>query len=143
MHDFGLEVRPAKKVANMVVGHLMKRNICTCRPRDSLRRAAEIMSNGECGTLPVVNDEGRLVGMVTDRDLCMAACRDGSPPESTRVASVACPDVVTVREDDSAKQAEGLMREHRLRRLPSKRRTVRRPKRPKCSVSALARFSTD
>jgi len=65
-----------------------------------------------------VNDQGRIVGMVTDRDLCMAACRDRSPPESTRVATIASPSVVTVREDDTAEQAEALMREHRLRRLP-------------------------
>lgn len=102
----------------MIVGQLMKRNIYTCRPSDSLRRAAEIMSNGECAILPVLDDEGRITGMVTDRDLCMAACRAGSAPESTRVASVASPNVVTVREDDVAEQAEALMRKHRLRRLP-------------------------
>jgi len=102
----------------MVVRELMKREVCTCRPSDSLRRVAEIMSKGACGVLPLVDEQGVVVGIVTDRDLCMAACRDGSPPESTLVSSVANRQVQTVREDDTPERAEQLMREHCIRRLP-------------------------
>jgi CBS domain-containing protein len=102
----------------MMVGQLMSRKVCTCSPDDSLQRAAEVMSDGQCGCLPLVDDGGRIVAIVTDRDLCMAACRDGLPVTSTPVSMVASPDVLTIREDATAEEAELVMRKNCVRRLP-------------------------
>ena len=102
----------------MNVGQLMNCTVRTCRLDDTLRGAAEIMSKGACGSLPVVGGDGRIVAIVTDRDLCMAACRDALPVETTPVSKVACYQPVTIRENASAMEAEQLMRNHHVRRLP-------------------------
>jgi CBS domain-containing protein len=102
----------------MLIGELMERNVTTCRPEDSLSRAAKLMWASDCGTLPVVDGAGRIVAILTDRDLCMASCGRGLSPETTPVSRVARHHVVTVREDESAETAEDLMRTYQVRRLP-------------------------
>ncbi len=56
----------------MNVGDLMTRDVKTCRSHDSLDRAARIMWDHDCGCVPVVDANGKAVGMITDRDVCMA-----------------------------------------------------------------------
>src|SRR5262249_35225 len=102
----------------MLVGDLMRYDVETCRPHDSLRRAAELMWEANCGSLPVVDDDGCVIAIVTDRDLCMASCRAGRSPETTPVSRVACGEVLTVREGDTTETAEHIMRSHHVRRLP-------------------------
>lgn len=102
----------------MLVRDLMQREIRTCRGGDSLAVAAELMWEGGCGSLPVVSDEGRIVAFLTDRDICMAVCREGLSPASTPVVRVASRDVLTVRDDDGSEAAEEVMRRHHVRRLP-------------------------
>jgi CBS domain-containing protein len=102
----------------MLVRDLMQREVKTCRENDSLRVAAERMWQGGCGSLPVVSDEGRVVAILTDRDVCMAVCRQDLSPSTTPVVRVASRNVLIVHEDDSAETAEGIMRMHHVRRLP-------------------------
>jgi CBS domain-containing protein len=66
----------------------------------------------------MIDGDGELLAIVTDRDLCMAACREGLPPDETPVASMATYGVLTVRENESIEEAELLMRRHHIRRLP-------------------------
>ena len=58
---------------NVRVRDVMSRDPATCRSSDTASEAARIMWDRDCGAVPVTDAEGRAIGMVTDRDLCMAA----------------------------------------------------------------------
>src|SRR5690606_28351921 len=76
-----------RKVA-MQVRELMTRDVQVCGPRDDLNRAAQIMWDHDCGVVPVVDSERRPIGMVTDRDVCMAAYTQGKPLSAIRAEEV-------------------------------------------------------
>lgn len=63
----------------LTVQHAMASDLRTCRPDDTLERALEIMSTHQVRRLPVVDDEGRVRGMVSTNDVIRAADREGSP----------------------------------------------------------------
>jgi CBS domain-containing protein len=64
----------------------MTSDVRTCRPETNLAEAVRDMWEGDCGALPVVSDEGRVIGMITDRDVCIAvATRGGSADASPSV----------------------------------------------------------
>ena len=85
---------------------------------DTLAEAAERMWAGDCGCLPVVNDDGVVVAMVTDRDICMAAWSRNQPPQNLRVPEAMSKSLVTCTPDDTVENVEGTMRLARVRRLP-------------------------
>jgi CBS domain-containing protein len=89
-----------------------------CRPEDSLDTAASRMRDGDCGCLPVVDADGRVVGMVTDRDICMTALTTAATLAEVRVARAMTRHVATTRPLDSLEDAEYTMRQHQVRRLP-------------------------
>ena len=74
----------------MKVEDLMTRSVGTCRPTDTLSSAAQLMWERDCGCVPVVSDDGsnRVVGMLTDRDICMAAHFRGASPGALPVGQV-------------------------------------------------------
>ena len=102
----------------MDVGQLMVREVETCRPLDTLNTAARIMWEHDCGCVPVVDDDARVVGMLTDRDICMAAYTQGRPLDAIPVANVMSKDVHTCKADDPIAFAQGIMRAYKVRRLP-------------------------
>lgn len=102
----------------MSIRHLMTTRPLTVSLHDSLAVAAERMWAGDCGCLPVVNDEGVVVAMVTDRDICMAAWSQNQPPQSLRVPQAMSKGVVTCNSDDTVEAVESAMRWARVRRLP-------------------------
>ena len=102
----------------MKVGRLMTSNARTCRPTDSLSQAAEIMWQSDFGCLPVVNESGEAIAMITDRDICMAAFTQGKALSQIAVANAASRTLVTVRDNDTIETAESLMRRHQIRRMP-------------------------
>ena len=102
----------------MRVAEMMTRDVRTCFPTDSLNRAAQIMWEGDCGCVPVVDVQGTVVGIVTDRDVCMAAYTQGRRLAEMTVESAASKNVVTVGEGDSLHRAECLMHDAQVRRLP-------------------------
>ena len=57
----------------MNVEQIMNREVRSCGPHDPLNKAAQIMWDTPCGAVPVVDEQGRPVGFLTDRDVCMAA----------------------------------------------------------------------
>jgi CBS domain-containing protein len=63
----------------MLVEQIMSRPAVTCSASDALGRAAQLLWDHDLGSLPVVDADGRLVGMITDRDICMAAYLRGQP----------------------------------------------------------------
>jgi len=106
----------------MNVGQLMTRQIRTCRPDDSLNDAAQIMWEEDCGCVPVVQDDDRehprLVGIVTDRDVCMAAYTQGKPLGAIPLISVMQRDLATCVETDPVGVALSILRTRQLHRLP-------------------------
>lgn len=102
----------------MKVEDIMTHPVFSCSPQDSLERAAQLMWDHDCGCLPVVSDEGDLVGIVTDRDLCMAAYTRGKSLRDVCVDAAMSDRVVSCRPRDEIAQVEELMRHHQLRRLP-------------------------
>jgi CBS domain-containing protein len=101
----------------MKVRDVMSEDVFICNPDDNLATAALRMWNHDCGVLPVV-ERGRVRGVITDRDICMALALKGQPPAAVRVAEViAGPAVSCVPGTDVAEALE-IMRDHQVHRLP-------------------------
>jgi len=102
----------------MNVEEMMSIRVATCREGDSLERAAQLMWDTDCGVVPVLDAESRVVGMVTDRDVCMAAYTQGKPIWQIPVTSACSRKVYACKLSDSLQTAENLMRVAQVRRLP-------------------------
>ena len=105
----------------MNVEELMARDVQTCAPYDSLDRAAQIMWECDCGSVPVVeavDGRGRVVGMITDRDICMAAYTQGRPLSEIGVGSVMARVVHACRKTDPIEEALQIMRRCQVHRVP-------------------------
>ena len=99
------------------VRDVMTPNVHAASPTDSLASAAEIMSSQDVGSLPVV-ENGRLIGVLTDRDIVVRAVAERVTPETLNVGDVASRQPVTVQPDEDLDEALRLMAHHRVRRLP-------------------------
>jgi CBS domain-containing protein len=98
----------------MKVRDLMTSDVKACLPEMNLAEAVKEMWDGDCGALPVVNNEGRVTGVITDRDICIAVATRGGPADR----DVAPDHVHTCLPDDDAAAALQTMKQHRIRRLP-------------------------
>ncbi len=96
----------------------MTREVRVCTIHDSLNAAARIMWDHDCGCVPIVDGHGRLVGIVTDRDICMAAYTQGLPLSAIPVERVMSPRVISCARGDDLEAAHRLMRTHEIHRLP-------------------------
>lgn len=101
----------------MQLRDVMTRDVVMCPPDATLVDAARRMRDEDVGALPV-GENGRLQGMVTDRDIVVRAIAEERSPAETRVADVCSAEVVSCREDDSLEDAADIMAEHQIRRLP-------------------------
>ncbi len=97
---------------------LMQRHVGACRPEDSMASAAQIMWEHDCGVVPVVDAERRVVGIVTDRDLCMAAYTKGRALAQMRVGDAMQKPVFCCHEEDTRAAIHEAMRMHQVRRIP-------------------------
>lgn len=105
----------------MKVQQLMTRNVETCRADECLDRAAATMWERDCGVLPVVgpgNGAERVVGMLTDRDICMAAYTQGRPLREITVATAMSKSLCSCRSTDAVEVALRIMETNQIRRLP-------------------------
>ncbi|MBI4516536.1 MAG: CBS domain-containing protein [Deltaproteobacteria bacterium] len=102
----------------MSVAEMMSQDVKTCRPQDTLNSAAHLMWEFDCGCVPVVDSDNHVVGMLTDRDICMAAYTQGALLSELGVASAMSKEVYTCGPQDTPAAAEELMRAHQIRRLP-------------------------
>lgn len=101
----------------MKVSEIMTPNPVTCSSSDNLNTAAMRMWDRDCGILPVV-DDGRVQGVITDRDICMALAFKGAKPAGVTVAEVINGQVYGCSPDDDVADALATMREHQVHRLP-------------------------
>jgi CBS domain-containing protein len=86
-------------------------------PAQSLTEAAEVMRGEDVGSVPVV-EEGRLTGILTDRDIVTRAVAERRDPQTVKVDEIASRDVLTVEPEQDLDEALALMARHQVRRLP-------------------------
>ena len=102
----------------MRVKELMTQPVQSVSAGDTLDRAACLMWDHDCGALPVLDGNQRLVGVLTDRDICMSALFQGLPLRDIRVGDVMTSDVRRCGPEDDITAAEHLMGTHQVHRLP-------------------------
>jgi CBS domain-containing protein len=101
----------------MKVQDVMTRDVHSCRPDTNLSMAAMQMWDGDFGVLPVENG-GRIVGMITDRDICMAAATKHCDPATIQVDEVITGQVHSCSPDTDIREALKVMQRNKVRRLP-------------------------
>jgi CBS domain-containing protein len=101
----------------MIVAEVMTQNARTCSPTDPLHVAVQIMWEQDCGSVPVVREDGHVIGMITDRDICMATYLRGQRLDECVVRDVMAAPAITCRPSDPIDKAESAMRAHRVRRV--------------------------
>jgi CBS domain-containing protein len=102
----------------MQIQDIMSRPAITCRATDTLHTAARLMWDEDCGAIAVTDDAGKLVGIVTDRDICMSTFTRGQAPQQIMVADAMAKQVYSCTGNDSVSAAERLMSEYQIRRVP-------------------------
>ena len=104
----------------MRIEKVMTHEVYTCRQDDSLEHAAQLMWDRNCGCLPVCTFDGatRVVGLITDRDICMCALFQHKPLAELRVSQAMSKEVRACKPGDSITAAEKVMAEAQIRRLP-------------------------
>jgi CBS domain-containing protein len=102
----------------MNVEDVMTREVRTCRSTDSLELAARLMWDGDLGCVPVVDEAKKPIGIVTDRDICMAAMFHAVPISRLSVVGTMATTVHVAHIGDTMQSAVDLMRTKQVRRLP-------------------------
>jgi CBS domain-containing protein len=100
-----------------IVRDAMTPGVETVTPSQPLQDAARMMKAGDFGALPVVED-GRLIGVLTDRDIVVRAVAVGMDVTTAKVGEIASKSPVTVTADQDLDEALDLMARHRVRRIP-------------------------
>ncbi len=101
----------------MKVRELMATEPISVEPKATLGEVATLMKQQDCGSIPVV-EGGRLVGIVTDRDIVVRGVAAGKDPKTQRVSEVMSANPVTIGPDDDVTDAEKKMADRQIRRLP-------------------------
>ena len=102
----------------MKVAELMTRDVAVCGPNDSMNRAVQLMWERDCGCVPVLDADRRVLGMITDRDVCMASYTRGVPLSASPVAQAMSRRVYACTPNDDVHTALEKMAERQLHRLP-------------------------
>jgi CBS domain-containing protein len=96
---------------------VMTRDVKMVGPESTIMEAARQMRDGDFGMMPVAEDDHRIVGAITDRDIAINAVAQGRDPRTT-VREVMTADVVWAYEDDPVERGVEIMSKHQIRRLP-------------------------
>ena len=102
----------------MTVRRVMSSNVVYLTPDDTVSRAAKLMARHNIGILPVCSKDGRLRGVVTDRDIAMRCVAFGNPAEETTLREIMTRGSVTVSPEDDITHATEIMSKEKVRRLP-------------------------
>jgi CBS domain-containing protein len=104
----------------MKVRDFMTPTPACCLATDTAQKVAEILRDQNAGSVPVVQDQEsrRLMGIITDRDLCCSVIAQGLDPKNTPIERFITRNPVTCREDENLEECERAMQEHQIRRIP-------------------------
>ena len=100
-----------------LVRYIMATDVETAKPETTVADLARLMEKADVGSIPVVRD-GKLEGIVTDRDIVIRAIAEDRDPQSTPVGEVCTGNPTTLEPSQSVDEAVQAMREHDIRRLP-------------------------
>lgn len=101
----------------MQVREIMTNDPVCCSSDSSIKDAAQLMIDHDCGEIPVLDDRGKLAGVVTDRDIACRAVAQGRSPE-TPVAEVMSSPAHTVTQEMSVEDCCKTMEDNQIRRVP-------------------------
>lgn len=102
----------------MIVKEIMTHNVTTCHPDATLESAAILMWNGDCGTVAVIDDESKVIGIITDRDICMAVALQHKAASEIQVQEVMSRNLFTCQPENDIMSALKIMSFQKVRRLP-------------------------
>lgn len=102
----------------MKVKEIMTPNAKAIWLTESLADAAQLMWENDCGVLPIIKDGRKVIGMITDRDICMAVAMSDRNPSAVSVEEVMTGQVYSVNPEDDLDHALEAMQELKIRRLP-------------------------
>jgi CBS domain-containing protein len=102
----------------MQIKEIMTHAVVSCPVSATTDAAARLMWEFDCGMVPVLDDDGRLAGVITDRDICMAAYTQGVGLAAIPVTSVMARQVVAAHLEDTVESVESLMQTSQIRRVP-------------------------
>lgn len=97
---------------------IMTPNPRTCSPQDLSIEPGKIMRDEDVGIVPVVEENQKLVGVVTDRDLCLGVVAEGKHPREVKIADCMSEELITCKPEDNVQKAQELMQEYQVRRIP-------------------------
>jgi len=104
----------------MKVREAMTPNPVCCMPTDTAQRVAKILCEQNVGSMPVVSDQQsrKLIGMITNRDICCSIVAEGLDPKKTPIEKYMTSDPVSCRDGENLDKCERAMQEHQIRRIP-------------------------
>jgi len=102
------------------IREIMSRDPACCVLSDTAQTVAKILCDRSIGSMPVVADQRsrKLVGMITDRDLCCSVIAEGMDPKTTQIEKLITLAPLTCRDGENIEICERLMQEHQVRRIP-------------------------
>ena len=110
----------------MKVKSIMAKEVGFCHPTDNFSKAVEIMRQKDCGVVPIVDEKKKVVGIITDRDICIALASQNKKASEIKVSEVIKSKIVVCAESDDAETVLKRMKRKQIKRLPvvSKKREL-------------------
>jgi CBS domain-containing protein len=102
----------------MTCAEVMTPSPTVCQPQHTAIEAAELMKREDCGLVPVVSESGKLVGVLTDRDIVVKVVAEGRDPRNTAVSEVMSTEVATCLPQETIQTAMEQMATRQVRRIP-------------------------
>jgi CBS domain-containing protein len=102
----------------MTVQEIMTTNVACCGPETKLNQLARMMVEHDCGEIPVADTSGKLIGVVTDRDICCRAVAHDCNPCDTSASEIMSSPVVSTKPNMSLDECAQLMESNQIRRIP-------------------------
>ena len=97
---------------------VMTKNPKVCAPTDNVQQAAQLMKSEDVGPIPIVGNDSKLEGIITDRDIVLKVVAEGRDPKTTKLAEVMTGDLITCAVDGDIEETLNLMEDHQVRRIP-------------------------
>ena len=102
----------------MKLREIMTEHVVRIHPEETVAVAARMLEHNNIGAMPVCGSDGRLYGMLTDRDIVTRCLASGKSPQTTRVREIMTGKIYVGRPDMEVSLAAGLMGKEQIRRLP-------------------------
>ncbi len=102
----------------MLVKEIMKRNVVTVRPDVSVMEAAKIMNERRIGSLVIIDGVGRVVGILTERDIMRGVVAEGKRSSEVDISKIMTKKVIVISPEVSLEDAADIMTENRIKKLP-------------------------